>query len=135
MLKAILGSESVESTEESGSSSGCFATGGGSVVVVVDESCGVSGCNCGASGSSTECQALTYEKITARSRRSRSSKSNCSKSTRAMSQSSSNSIKSKHKSVSPGSFSCNALNVDFSSYTATHQWTKMLECAEFVGAK
>lgn len=39
------------------------------------------------------------------------------------------------KSVSPGSYSCNALNVDFSTYTATHQWTKMLECAEFVGAK
>ncbi|KAL7743572.1 hypothetical protein ACLKA6_013377 [Drosophila palustris] len=36
---------------------------------------------------------------------------------------------------SPGSYSCNALNVDFSSYTATHQWTRMLECAEFVGAK
>ncbi|XP_068154668.1 leucine-zipper-like transcriptional regulator 1 homolog [Drosophila tropicalis] len=39
------------------------------------------------------------------------------------------------KAVSPGSYSCNALNVDFSSYTATHQWTRMLECAEFVGAK
>uniref|UniRef100_A0A1I8M2F2 BTB domain-containing protein n=1 Tax=Musca domestica TaxID=7370 RepID=A0A1I8M2F2_MUSDO len=39
------------------------------------------------------------------------------------------------KSVSPGSYSCNALNVDFSTYTATHQWSKMLECAEFVGAK
>ncbi|KAH8339575.1 hypothetical protein KR074_011814 [Drosophila pseudoananassae] len=37
--------------------------------------------------------------------------------------------------ASPGSYSCNALNVDFSSYTATHQWTRMLECAEFVGAK
>lgn len=39
------------------------------------------------------------------------------------------------KANSPGSYSCNALNVDFSSYTATHQWTRMLECAEFVGAK
>ena len=35
------------------------------------------------------------------------------------------------KSASPGS----CLNVDFSTYTATHQWTKMVECAEFVGAK
>ncbi|EDV99564.1 leucine-zipper-like transcriptional regulator 1 homolog [Drosophila grimshawi] len=41
------------------------------------------------------------------------------------------------KDNSPGSYSysCNALNVDFNSYTATHQWTRMLECAEFVGAK
>ncbi|XP_001982443.3 leucine-zipper-like transcriptional regulator 1 [Drosophila erecta] len=39
------------------------------------------------------------------------------------------------KATSPGSYSCNALNVDFTSYTATHQWTRMLECAEFVGAK
>ena len=39
------------------------------------------------------------------------------------------------KSISPGSYSMNALNVDFSSYMATHQWSKMLECAEFVGAK
>ncbi|XP_067636209.1 leucine-zipper-like transcriptional regulator 1 homolog [Eurosta solidaginis] len=39
------------------------------------------------------------------------------------------------KSISPGSCSLNALNIDFGSYTATHQWTKMLECAEFVGAK
>ncbi|XP_002059045.3 leucine-zipper-like transcriptional regulator 1 homolog [Drosophila virilis] len=39
------------------------------------------------------------------------------------------------KAISPGSYSCNALNVDFNSYTATHQWTRMLECAEFVGAK
>jgi len=39
------------------------------------------------------------------------------------------------KVASPGSYSCNALNVDFTSYTATHQWTRMLECAEFVGAK
>uniref|UniRef100_A0A1A9WLC5 BTB domain-containing protein n=1 Tax=Glossina brevipalpis TaxID=37001 RepID=A0A1A9WLC5_9MUSC len=57
-----------------------------------------------------------------------------------MSHSSTNSVRSNQfsrncKSVSPGSYSCNALNVDFSSYTATHQWTKMLECAEFVGAK
>ncbi|KAH8386439.1 hypothetical protein KR093_000577 [Drosophila rubida] len=39
------------------------------------------------------------------------------------------------KAGSPGSYSCNALNVDFNSYTSTHQWTRMLECAEFVGAK
>ncbi|XP_055388552.1 leucine-zipper-like transcriptional regulator 1 homolog [Condylostylus longicornis] len=37
-----------------------------------------------------------------------------------------------HKSVSPSAYS---LNVDFNTYTATHQWSKMLECAEFVGAK
>lgn len=75
-----------------------------------------------------------------KSRRSFATRSSCSK----MSHSSSSSMRSSSrscmsnsnsKSVSPGSYSCNALNVDFSTYTATHQWTKMLECAEFVGAK
>lgn len=74
-----------------------------------------------------------------KSRRSFATRSSCSK----MSHSSSSSLRgssrgcvtSNSKSVSPGSYSCNALNVDFSTYTATHQWTKMLECAEFVGAK
>jgi len=28
-----------------------------------------------------------------------------------------------------------SLLVEITSYTATHQWTRMLECAEFVGAK
>lgn len=74
-----------------------------------------------------------------KSRRNFATRSSCSK----MSHSNSSSMRSSSrscmsnnsKSVSPGSYSCNALNVDFSTYTATHQWTKMLECAEFVGAK
>lgn len=74
-----------------------------------------------------------------KSRRSFATRSSCSKmshsSSSSMRGSSRSCLSNNSKSVSPGSYSCNALNVDFSTYTATHQWTKMLECAEFVGAK
>lgn len=74
-----------------------------------------------------------------KSRRSFATRSSCSKmshsSSSSMRGSSRSCMSNNSKSVSPGSYSCNALNVDFSTYTATHQWTKMLECAEFVGAK
>lgn len=39
------------------------------------------------------------------------------------------------KSSSSNSFNSNMFNVDFTTYTPTHQWTKTLDCAEFVGAK
>ncbi|EDW43756.1 leucine-zipper-like transcriptional regulator 1 homolog [Drosophila sechellia] len=61
--------------------------------------------------------------------------SGCSMAYDAASNASSGSGSGSGKATSPGSYSCNALNVDFTSYTATHQWTRMLECAEFVGAK
>ncbi|XP_037815863.1 leucine-zipper-like transcriptional regulator 1 homolog [Lucilia sericata] len=74
-----------------------------------------------------------------KSRRSFATRSSCSKmshsSSSSMRGSSRSCLSNNSKSVSPGSYSCNALNVDFTTYTATHQWTKMLECAEFVGAK
>ncbi|XP_023301792.2 leucine-zipper-like transcriptional regulator 1 homolog [Lucilia cuprina] len=79
------------------------------------------------------------ETVERKSRRSFATRSSCSKmshsSSSSMRGSSRSCLSNNSKSVSPGSYSCNALNVDFSTYTATHQWTKMLECAEFVGAK
>lgn len=121
MLRAILGSE----FDPADDSAGCIGSGSGeagsntsnNAGVGVSGSCSVSGCS-----------------FISRCEKSGSRKGRKGTCTRKMSHSSSNSIKV-HKSVSPGSFSCNALNVDFSSYTATHQWTKTLECAEFVGAK
>ncbi|XP_037935608.1 leucine-zipper-like transcriptional regulator 1 homolog [Teleopsis dalmanni] len=150
MLKAILGSESTDSTEDSGGGAGgfsasCAGSGSSSVASSLSAACSNSASGGGAPFCPACQQATGAEKCnTTGSRKSRKSSSSRSK----MSHSTSSSMRgtssgrgvnydatSSCKSVSPGSYSCNALNVDFSAYTATHQWTKMLECAEFVGAK
>ncbi|XP_054727948.1 leucine-zipper-like transcriptional regulator 1 homolog [Anastrepha obliqua] len=190
MLKALLGSESTDSTEDtggggSGGGGGAGAGGGGgggssslassSVSSSLSTACGSAtgtGGNCSqsacggsvgagagsgftcslysSSGYCSACQApvdRSHSNTGSRSsRKSSSSRSKMSHSnSSSMRGSSGSSCRSSGavctydvgscKSISPGSYSLNALNVDFSSYTATHQWTKMLECAEFVGAK
>uniref|UniRef100_A0A1I8NYL6 BTB domain-containing protein n=1 Tax=Stomoxys calcitrans TaxID=35570 RepID=A0A1I8NYL6_STOCA len=149
MLKAILGSDSTtESSQEERATNAAASSSrhsGGSSCRSISSSAVLSNSSSSYDygtppGVCMACEADKYQQQShhqhhtegeRKSRRSRMSHSSSS----MRGTSSRGCLANSSKSVSPGSYSCNALNVDFSTYTATHQWSKMLECAEFVGAK